>query len=138
MARSVSTNPRSSTAAKPDNHSEAGSAPINENKAVLWTVSHYKEELHLLVANRDELERVVYGSWWGSLLYRARHALNRNSRRGSAKNIHAHYDIGNSFYTQWLGPTMSYSSAWFEGDMARPLEEAQQAKLRRALHAFVE
>jgi cyclopropane-fatty-acyl-phospholipid synthase len=98
-----------------------------------WDSPDLTALLTLLVANRDELERVFYGSWWGSLLYRAKHALNRNSRRGSAKNIHAHYDIGNSFYAQWLDPTMSYSSAWFEGDMARPLEEAQQAKLRRAL-----
>ena len=89
--------------------------------------------LALLIANRDALERVVYGSWWGSLLYRAKHALNRNSRRGSAKNIHAHYDIGNTFYAQWLDPSMSYSSAWFDGDPARPLQQAQQAKLRRTL-----
>jgi cyclopropane-fatty-acyl-phospholipid synthase len=98
-----------------------------------WDSPDLTALLTLLVADRDALERVVYGSWWGSLLYRARHALNRNSRRGSRKNIHAHYDIGNAFYAQWLDPTMSYSSAWFEGDMARPLEEAQQAKLRRAL-----
>jgi len=89
--------------------------------------------LSLLIANRDALERVVYGSWWGSLLYRAKHALHRNSRRGSAKNIHAHYDIGNTFYAQWLDPSMSYSSAWFDGDPSQPLQQAQEAKLRRAL-----
>ena len=89
--------------------------------------------LELLIANRDELERIVYGTWWGSLLYRTKHALNRNSRRGSVKNIHAHYDLGNPFYAQWLDPTMSYSSAWFENDPARPLADAQHAKVRRAL-----
>ena len=89
--------------------------------------------LSLLIANREALERVVYGSWWGSLLYRAKHALHRNSRRGSAKNIHAHYDIGNTFYAQWLDPSMSYSSAWFDGDPTQPLQQAQEAKLRRAL-----
>jgi cyclopropane-fatty-acyl-phospholipid synthase len=76
---------------------------------------------------------VIYGTWWGSLLYRARHVLNRNSRRGSAKNIHAHYDIGNPFYRLWLDETMNYSSALFEGDPARPMAEAQRAKVRRAL-----
>ena len=45
-----------------------------------------------------------------------RHLANRNSRRGSRKNIHAHYDLGNSFYRLWLDDSMSYSSAWFEGD----------------------
>ena len=45
------------------------------------------------------------------------HWLNRNSKSGSQRNIHAHYDLGNDFYAQWLDPTMSYSSAIFaEGD----------------------
>ena len=69
----------------------------------------------------------------GRLAYRLRHLLNRNSLRGSARNIHAHYDLGNAFYAEWLDETMSYSSAWFEGDLGRPLAEAQRAKLRRAL-----
>ena len=89
--------------------------------------------LSLLIANRETLEEVVYGSWWGSLLYRVKHALNRNSRRGSARNIHAHYDLGNRFYALWLDPTMSYSSAWFEGDRSQALVPAQRAKLARAL-----
>jgi cyclopropane-fatty-acyl-phospholipid synthase len=89
--------------------------------------------LELLIANRERIERVVYGTWWGSLLYRVKHALNRNSRRGSVNNIHAHYDLGNRFYSLWLDPTMSYSSAWFDGDRAQPLARAQQAKVRRAL-----
>ena len=89
--------------------------------------------LKVFTANRDAVEKVIYGSWWGSLLYRARHVFNRNSRRGSKKNIHAHYDLGNAFYRLWLDPTMSYSSAWFEGDASRDLVEAQWAKTRRAL-----
>jgi cyclopropane-fatty-acyl-phospholipid synthase len=75
----------------------------------------------------------VYGTWWGRLLYRVRHLMNRNSREGSRKNIHAHYDLGNEFYRLWLDPSMAYSSAWFEGDPSRPLTEAQEAKVRRAL-----
>ena len=62
-----------------------------------------------------------------------KHLLNRNSRRGSRKNIHAHYDLGNEFYRLWLDETMNYSSAWFEGDRSRPMPEAQHAKVRRAL-----
>lgn len=54
------------------------------------------------------------------------HWLNRNSKAGSARNIHAHYDLGNDFYAQWLDPTMSYSSAIFaEGD---DLEAGQHRK----------
>ncbi len=98
-----------------------------------WSSPDLTALLTLFIANRDEVEAVVYGSWWGSLLYRARHFFNRNSRRGSAKNIHAHYDLGNEFYRLWLDPTMNYSSAWFEGDRRGDLVQAQNAKVRRAL-----
>ena len=98
-----------------------------------WDSPDLTALLTLLIANRSEIENVVYGSWWGSLLYRVKHALNRNSRRGSTKNIHAHYDLGNAFYAQWLDPTMNYSSAWFDGDVRQPLAQAQLAKVRRSL-----
>ncbi|HET7793304.1 MAG TPA: cyclopropane-fatty-acyl-phospholipid synthase family protein [Rhizobacter sp.] len=98
-----------------------------------WSTPDLASLLRLFIANRDEIERVVYGSWWGSLLYRARHLFNRNSRRGSKKNIHAHYDLGNEFYRLWLDPTMNYSSAWFEGDRSGSLVDAQWAKVRRTL-----
>lgn len=98
-----------------------------------WSSPDPAALLNLLIANRDEVESLVYGTWWGALLYRAKHWLNRNSRSGSKKNIHAHYDLGNEFYRLWLDPTMNYSSAWFEGDRSRPMEDAQWAKVRRAL-----
>ncbi len=98
-----------------------------------WTTPDLATLLEVFTANRDAVEKAIYGSWWGSLLYRARHLFNRNSRRGSRKNIHAHYDLGNAFYRLWLDPTMSYSSAWFEGDRSRDLVDAQWAKTRRAL-----
>jgi cyclopropane-fatty-acyl-phospholipid synthase len=101
-----------------------------------WTSPDLVALLELFLANRDALESVIFGSWWGSLLYRARHLLNRNSRRGSRKNIHAHYDIGNPFYRLWLDETMNYSSALFEGDLSRPTAHAQLAKVRRALQAL--
>lgn len=66
------------------------------------------------------------GPWrW---LNRAAHVLNRNSRRGARRNIHAHYDLGNDFYRLWLDAGMNYSSALFT-DTAQSLEEAQTAKL---------
>jgi cyclopropane-fatty-acyl-phospholipid synthase len=98
-----------------------------------WTTPDLAALLTLFVANRDAMESVIYGTWWGSLAYRLKHLLNRNSRRGSAKNIHAHYDIGNPFYRLWLDETMNYSSALFEGDTRQPMAEAQLAKVRRAL-----
>jgi cyclopropane-fatty-acyl-phospholipid synthase len=98
-----------------------------------WTTPDLPALIRLFIANREDLEAVVYGTWWGRLLYRVRHLLNRNSREGSRKNIHAHYDLGNEFYRLWLDPSMAYSSAWFEGDLSRPLTQAQEAKMRRAL-----
>ena len=83
------------------------------------------------------LESAIYGRWWGGLAYRIRHLLNRNTRAGSRRNIHAHYDLGNPFYRLWLDPSMTYSSALFDGDRdgdgTRSLEQAQQAKYRRIL-----
>ncbi|NMM43360.1 class I SAM-dependent methyltransferase [Rhodospirillaceae bacterium KN72] len=64
------------------------------------------------------------------LVNRLRHRLRANSRRGSRRNIAAHYDLGNDFYTPWLDQTMSYSSAIFE-DMDEPMEIAQQRKYAR-------
>jgi cyclopropane-fatty-acyl-phospholipid synthase len=94
-----------------------------------WKTDNLPGLIELLIRNRDEIEQLVYGSWWGSLLYRLKHLMNRNSRAGSRKNIHAHYDIGNAFYQLWLDPTMTYSSAIFgDGD---DLAAAQMAKYRR-------
>ena len=98
-----------------------------------WSTPDLTALLTLFVANRDAIESVIYGTWWGSLLHRVRHLFNRNSRRGSQKNIHAHYDLGNDFYRLWLDPTMNYSSAWFEGRADGDLVQAQWAKVRRAL-----
>ena len=98
-----------------------------------WAASDLVALLALFIANRAAVQAVVYGTWWGQLIHRVRHLLNRNSRAGSQRNIHAHYDLGNAFYRLWLDPTMSYSSAWFNGNPAQTTASAQQAKMRRAL-----
>ncbi len=100
-----------------------------------WSTPHLADLLRLLIANRHSLESLVYGAWWGRLAYRLRHLLNRNTRAGSRRNIHAHYDLGNDFYQLWLDPSMNYSSAWFEGDLQGDLTQAQNAKVRRALRS---
>ncbi len=65
-------------------------------------------------------------------LPRLGHALNRNTRRGSRRNIAAHYDLGNAFYAQWLDGSLSYSSALYRNG-GQTLENAQQEKLNRIL-----
>ncbi|MEM6266087.1 MAG: cyclopropane-fatty-acyl-phospholipid synthase family protein [Pseudomonadota bacterium] len=59
---------------------------------------------------------------------RLAHWLNRNDRRGAARNITAHYDLGNDFYRAWLDPSMTYSSAVDLSD--NDLSAGQQRKLR--------
>lgn len=103
-----------------------------------WDSPDLAALLRLCLANRDHVQSLVYGSWWGRLGYRLRHLLQRNTRAGSARNIHAHYDLGNDFYRLWLDPGMSYSAAWFQGRTGQALrnadlQQAQQAKLRRTL-----
>jgi cyclopropane-fatty-acyl-phospholipid synthase len=98
-----------------------------------WSTSNLTELLRIFIANRKEVENVIYGTWLGRLVYRVKHLLNRNTKANSQKNIHAHYDLGNAFYTLWLDSTMNYSSAWFEGNQGQNMEAAQHAKVRRAL-----
>ena len=98
-----------------------------------WTTPDLAGLLALLLANRKALDDVIHGSWAGRLLYRLRHLLNRNTKSNSRKNIHAHYDLGNAFYSLWLDGTMNYSSALFEDGLDQDMQQAQHAKVRRAL-----
>ena len=108
-----------------------------------WTTPDLLALMTVMVANRNAIEAVIYGTWWGRILYRIRHVMRRNTRTGSKKNIHAHYDIGNAFYKLWLDGSMTYSSALFgdgldaAGSSARDdfaaLPSAQQAKYERVL-----
>ena len=98
-----------------------------------WNTPDLKAILELAIRNRTILEKAIYGSWYGSIFYRIKHWLRDNSKTGSRKNIHAHYDLGNAFYTLWLDPTMSYSSAWFSEGNRQSLADAQRAKIIRIL-----
>ena len=100
-----------------------------------WTTPALSDLLRVMIQNRRVVEDLIYGSWWGRMIYRVKHLLNRNHKANSRKNIHAHYDLGNAFYELWLDGTMNYSSALFEGDFSRSMQVAQNAKVRRALQA---
>ncbi|HEX7642866.1 MAG TPA: cyclopropane-fatty-acyl-phospholipid synthase family protein [Burkholderiaceae bacterium] len=97
-----------------------------------WNTDNLPGLIELFVRNREAIEDMIYGSWWGNVLYRLKHTFNRNSKSGSRKNIQAHYDLGNDFYALWLDASMTYSSALFEAPQAS-LEQAQAAKYRRML-----
>ena len=102
----------------------------------LWETPDLAQLLTLLASNREPLDRPLYGSWFGRLLHRGLHLLRANTRRGSQRNIAAHYDLGNDFYAQWLDPSMTYSSALFDAQPSRTLEAAQHAKYQRILETL--
>ena len=85
------------------------------------------------IENKEPLERAIKGSITKILFYRFKHFLKRNSKKGSIKNIHAHYDIGNKFYQLWLDSTMTYSSAIFKSSNEK-LSEAQENKYQNILN----
>jgi cyclopropane-fatty-acyl-phospholipid synthase len=60
------------------------------------------------------------------------HRLRDNAPGTARRNIAAHYDLGNDFYSAWLDATMTYSSARFAGS-ADSLEDAQLRKIHALL-----
>lgn len=92
-----------------------------------WDTPHLADLLLAFADNYDHLGRLVSGNPVLRAIDAVRHAFSSNTRRGSRRNIVAHYDLGNDFYAGWLDPGMTYSAALFERpDQA--LEEAQQVK----------
>lgn len=89
--------------------------------------------LRLTLRNLQPLKRATRRNRLLDLLYRLRHRLRANTRRGSARNIEAHYDLGNDFYRLWLDHSMTYSSACFDAGMEVDLRQAQANKYARML-----
>lgn len=97
-----------------------------------WSCDDLPALVRILLVNREVLEGIDGGGFsrLSDWLRRGLHAAARNTRRGSRRNIGAHYDIGNDFFERMLDPTMMYSCAFYERD-CMSLEEAQIAKLDR-------
>ena len=80
------------------------------------------------------LETIYHGGRGGPRASAVRLLIDRlrrpraNSLSGSRENIHHHYDIGNEFYSLWLGETMAYTCAYYPMPTAT-LDEAQTAKM---------
>jgi cyclopropane-fatty-acyl-phospholipid synthase len=96
-----------------------------------WDSDDLVTLVRLLVRNRDLLDGMESGmARVGGLAMRALHALRRNTRGGSRRNIAAHYDLGNDFFRLFLDEQLMYSSALFAND-DDTLEQASQRKLDR-------
>ncbi len=96
-----------------------------------WSADDLTGVMRVILQNREVLDGMETG--WARVTEPMRKALHwaaRNTRRGSSRNIQAHYDLGNDFFKLFLDPTMMYSSAIFEREDT-PLEDASIAKLDR-------
>ena len=92
-----------------------------------WDSDDLQSVLDVIISNNDAIAHAFPGAPVIKLYERVRHWLRANTKRGSRKNIAYHYDLGNDFYSKWLDPTMTYSSALFSGQ-GETLEQAQQNK----------
>lgn len=97
-----------------------------------WSSPDLASVVELAAVNGATLDSRISGIGLSRLANRLLHLLRPNTRAGSARNIIAHYDLGNDFFSAWLDPGMSYSS----GVYAAPdttLDAAQTAKQDRAI-----
>ncbi|MEP0235376.1 cyclopropane-fatty-acyl-phospholipid synthase family protein [Roseibium sp.] len=92
-----------------------------------WSSPDTTTFLELFCINRDAMLEALKGKPLARLMLGVRHWLNANTRKGSQRNISAHYDLGNAFYKEWLDPSMTYSSAIFD-ERTNDLEAAQKLK----------
>lgn len=82
--------------------------------------------------NDDRLNQAFHGTLWGTLIPKIRRWFQANTIDGAKKNIMAHYDLGNNFYSAWLDSSMSYSSAIFHS-LNEDLTDAQNRKYDRII-----
>lgn len=96
-----------------------------------WDASDLAAVVRILLRNRHVLDGMETGlARLTRPLQKVFHRINENSRKGSRRNISAHYDIGNDFFSLWLDSNMMYSAAIFE-QPDTTLEAASTAKLDR-------
>jgi cyclopropane-fatty-acyl-phospholipid synthase len=100
-----------------------------------WDTPDLTQFLYLFCVNHDLIQAMLANKPLIRVVQMVRHWFNRNTKRQAKRNIYAHYDIGNAFYSAWLDSSMTYSSALFEDDTA-DLTSAQKNKYRRLAEAI--
>ena len=96
-----------------------------------WSTDDLTAVMRVLISNMSVVDGMEGGlARFGAPLRKALHWAAHNSRRGSRRNISAHYDLGNEFFRTFLDPTLMYSAAIFERT-GMSLEKASLAKLDR-------
>jgi len=100
-----------------------------------WDTPDLTQFLYLFCVNQEMIQAMLGENPVMRLVQLVRHWFNRNTPRQARRNIYAHYDIGNAFYSAWLDPSMTYSSALFENG-THDLTAAQHNKFRRLAEAI--
>jgi cyclopropane-fatty-acyl-phospholipid synthase len=100
-----------------------------------WDTPDLTQFLYLFCVNHELIQSMLADKPLVRFVQTVRHWFNRNTKRQARRNIYAHYDIGNAFYSAWLDPSMTYSSALFEDDTP-DLTTAQNNKYRRLAEAI--
>jgi cyclopropane-fatty-acyl-phospholipid synthase len=95
-----------------------------------WDAVDLSAALEFFARNEGEIGRGFGGGLPSRVVRRLYHLARANTRRGSRRNIAAHYDLGNDFYEAWLDPSLTYSCAVFDSSHRPTLETAQAAKYR--------
>ena len=95
--------------------------------------SDLKNLLSYFAINNDEIEKNIKYNLLFKIKNKLNHYFNRNTKKGSKRNIHSHYDLGNNFYKIWLDKSMTYSSAIFKNETDN-LEIAQKNKYNQLLN----
>lgn len=72
-----------------------------------WDTPDLTQFLYLFCVNHDLIQAMLRDKPLMRFVQMAQHWFNRNTRRQARRNIHAHYDIGNAFYSTWLVPSMT-------------------------------
>lgn len=98
-----------------------------------WRCDDLVALVRLLVRNRDLLDGMETGlARLGGIAMRALHALRRNTRTGSRRNIAAHYDLGNAFFRLFLSPDLMYSSGiWADDGHTLEQDSLERASIRK-------
>jgi cyclopropane-fatty-acyl-phospholipid synthase len=100
-----------------------------------WDTPDLTQFLYLFCVNHELIQSMLADKPLVRFVQAVRHWFNRNTKRQARRNIYAHYDIGNAFYSAWLDPSMTYSSALYEDDTP-DLTTAQNNKYRRLAEAI--
>ena len=105
----------------------AGEAYVNG----YWETNDLTSVVRLFAINQNTMDSMEGGlARFTTPIKKCFHWLNKNTSKGSRKNIVAHYDLGNAFFEEFLDPTMMYSSGIFFEEN-ETMEQASINKLER-------